>query len=178
MVFEKNLLELFSKCPECTGEATGTVKSLCGTAVTIERVCHECGVKSSWKSQPFLRRIPVGNLITSAAILMSGCLPSQILRLFNLMNLVSISRATFHKHQLNYVIPTVVAAWNEEQLQLIEALKGMEGGLELAGDGRSDSPGHSAKYGGYNLIEQRINKVIDIQLVQVCVIILFIHSTS
>ena len=43
----------------------------------------------------------------------------------------------------------------------------MEEELELAGDGRSDSPGHSAKYGGYNVIEQRLNKVIDIQLVLV-----------
>lgn len=43
----------------------------------------------------------------------------------------------------------------------------MKGGLDLAGDGRSDSPGHSAKYGGYNIIEQRLNKVLDIQLVQV-----------
>ena len=42
----------------------------------------------------------------------------------------------------------------------------MEGGLELAGDGRSDSPGHSAKYGGYNILELRINKVLDMQLVQ------------
>ena len=32
---------------------------------------------------------------------------------------------------------------------------------------RADSPGHSAKYGSYTVMEQRINKVIDIQLVQV-----------
>lgn len=32
---------------------------------------------------------------------------------------------------------------------------------------RSDSPGRCAKYGTYSLIEDRINKVLDIQLVQV-----------
>ena len=32
---------------------------------------------------------------------------------------------------------------------------------------RSDSPGHCAKYGTYSLIEDRINKVLDLQLVQV-----------
>ncbi|XP_064153703.1 uncharacterized protein LOC135233762 [Anguilla rostrata] len=31
---------------------------------------------------------------------------------------------------------------------------------------RSDSPGHCAKYGTYSLIEDRINKVLDLQLVQ------------
>ena len=39
----------------------------------------------------------------------------------------------------------------------------------LAGDGRADSPGHSAKYGSYTLIELS-NKVVDFQLVQVHVL--------
>ncbi|CAM4569352.1 unnamed protein product [Leuciscus chuanchicus] len=33
-------------------------------------------------------------------------------------------------------------------------------------DLKSDSPGHCAKYGTYSLIEERINKVVDLQLVQ------------
>lgn len=36
----------------------------------------------------------------------------------------------------------------------------------LAGDARSDSPGHCAKYGSYSVIEQRLNRVLDIQMVQ------------
>ncbi|KAG5275499.1 hypothetical protein AALO_G00121020 [Alosa alosa] len=42
----------------------------------------------------------------------------------------------------------------------------MDGGLVLAGDCRSDSPGHCAKYGSCSLIEDRVNKVVDVQLVQ------------
>jgi hypothetical protein len=34
---------------------------------------------------------------------------------------------------------------------------------------RSDSPGFCAKYGAYTVMEQTLNKVIDIQLVQVSV---------
>uniref|UniRef100_A0A3Q2PX19 Uncharacterized protein n=1 Tax=Fundulus heteroclitus TaxID=8078 RepID=A0A3Q2PX19_FUNHE len=40
------------------------------------------------------------------------------------------------------------------------------GKLICAGDGRSDSPGHCAKYGSYTLLEQTVNKVLDIQVVQ------------
>lgn len=45
---------------------------------------------------------------------------------------------------------------------------------------RSDSPGHCAKYGTYSLIEERLNKVVDLQLVQVSVMLLdkevsFVH---
>ena len=50
---------------------------------------------------------------------------------------------------------------------MVERLSDLEGGVVLSGDGRSDSPGHSAKYGAFTVIEQRINKVLDAQLVQV-----------
>ncbi len=39
--------------------------------------------------------------------------------------------------------------------------------LEIGGDGRADSPGHSAKYGSYTTMEINKDKIIDIQLVQV-----------
>lgn len=35
------------------------------------------------------------------------------------------------------------------------------------GDGRADSPGHSAKYGSYTVIDSTCDKVIDFKLVQV-----------
>ena len=34
----------------------------------------------------------------------------------------------------------------------------------LAGDGRSDSPGHSAKYGSYSILELTCNKIVDVQV--------------
>uniref|UniRef100_A0A1X7VSQ9 Uncharacterized protein n=1 Tax=Amphimedon queenslandica TaxID=400682 RepID=A0A1X7VSQ9_AMPQE len=36
----------------------------------------------------------------------------------------------------------------------------------LGGDGRADSPGHSAKYGTYTLIKLSHNIILDLQLVQ------------
>uniref|UniRef100_A0A3B3HHC6 Uncharacterized protein n=1 Tax=Oryzias latipes TaxID=8090 RepID=A0A3B3HHC6_ORYLA len=39
-------------------------------------------------------------------------------------------------------------------------------GIVLAGDGRSDSPGLSAKYGTYTMLELPANVIIDMQLVQ------------
>ena len=50
---------------------------------------------------------------------------------------------------------------------MVERLSNLEGGVVLSGDGRSDSPGHSAKYGSFTVIEQRVNKVLDVELVQV-----------
>ena len=50
---------------------------------------------------------------------------------------------------------------------LVTTLQDTKGCLELAGDERSYSPGHAAKYGGYNVNDQRIDKVLEIQVVQV-----------
>ena len=38
----------------------------------------------------------------------------------------------------------------------------------LGGDARCDSPGYSAKYGSYTLMDLVTKKILDFQLVQVC----------
>lgn len=69
--------------------------------------------------------------------------------------------------QSRYLEPTVISAWQAEQEAVLAEVAELEGGLVIAGDGRCDSPGHCAKFGAYTLIECRLNKVIDIELVQV-----------
>lgn len=71
------------------------------------------------------------------------------------------------RHQQQYVLPTVVLQWRQAQSSIIADLKSQNRGLVFAGDGRSDSPGHCAKYGAFTFIETKINKVLDIQQVQV-----------
>ena len=42
--------------------------------------------------------------------------------------------------------------------------------MKLGGDGRSDLPGHCAKYGSYTFMDVQTQKVVDVQLVQVILI--------
>lgn len=51
---------------------------------------------------------------------------------------------------------------------MLSGLQTEDGGIVCGGDGRADSPGHSAKYGTYTMMELRKKAVIDIQVVQVC----------
>ena len=51
-------------------------------------------------------------------------------------------------------------------MDLVEELRRSGENLVLGGDGRADSPGHSAKYGSYTLMELQSKKVIDIEVVQ------------
>ncbi|XP_073668260.1 uncharacterized protein [Paramisgurnus dabryanus] len=112
------------------------------------------------------RNMPACNLLMSGAIHFSGCMATQTIRMLKLFGLQCITVNTFFRHQRLYTIPTVIKAWQNEQAGIIRDLKEMSGGLILSGDCRSDSPGHCAKYGTYSLIEDRINKVLDVQLVQ------------
>ena len=50
---------------------------------------------------------------------------------------------------------------------MIETLKEKKSSVDLCGDGRSDSPGHNAKYGTYSLMDEATEHIIDFSLVQV-----------
>ncbi|KAG0426745.1 hypothetical protein HPB47_026171 [Ixodes persulcatus] len=54
--------------------------------------------------------------------------------------------------------------WNKHQLGLFTAAAGKK--LTIAGDGRADSPGHSAKYGTYTMFHVDSNKVLQVETAQ------------
>ncbi|KAI4805509.1 hypothetical protein KUCAC02_010119 [Chaenocephalus aceratus] len=167
IVYQTQLMSLFTICPSCCGETQGNVEQQEGTYIKIKQVCAACGYERFWQNQSMLyRNMPACNLLLSGAIHFSGCMATQTIRMLKLLGLQCISVGTFFRHQRLYTIPTIVQAWQNEQAGIIRELKEMGGGLILSGDCRSDSPGHCAKYGTYSLIQDRINKVLDLQLVQ------------
>ena len=50
---------------------------------------------------------------------------------------------------------------------MIDEIKKQDRTIDLFGDGRSDSPGHNAKYGTYTLMDENSEKIIDFSLVHV-----------
>ncbi|KAG1714000.1 hypothetical protein GQR58_001851 [Nymphon striatum] len=171
-VFKSSLWELFATCPRCTEPCLVEKKARIGTKVVIRQKCLDakCGFHRDWSSQPSYThnqgRIPAGNLQLSGAILFTGASPTKVLRVLKSMNIASISPSTFNNHQSKFLVPTVMHTWQNEQEKYFKKLREMDGGLVLGCDGRADSPGHSAKYGSYIVLEERINKIIDHQLVQ------------
>ena len=57
--------------------------------------------------------------------------------------------------------------WGDEQPRSLTQCKAQDTLLPIGGDGQADSPGHSAKYGSYGVIDLNTNKVLHIELVQV-----------
>ncbi|XP_071498945.1 uncharacterized protein [Diadema antillarum] len=168
IVFESKLLELFQVCISCLSRNV-RIEKVCprsyGSMLKVVATCLGCGNVREWQSQPKIGNLMAGNLLLSAAILFGGGSPTKILRVLQHMNLRVITVQTFMDHQRDYLQPAIIRVAKEEQRKLLEDVRDGEP-LVLGGDGRADSPGHSAKYGSYTLLDLKRDKIIDVQLVQ------------
>lgn len=142
IVFESKLLQLFQTCPVCSGDCQSSVKETRGTLVSIIQICKNCIFEHTWHSQPFIHQMPVGNLLLSAAILMTGSLPTKALRMLDIIGIKTISYSTYMRQQTNYICPIIISTWKKQQEDLINHLAAMDGGgIIISGDARCDSPG-------------------------------------
>lgn len=92
-----------------------------------------------------------------------------MLKIWKHMNVLTIGYSTFMSHQKRYLHPAVQKTYQQQQSTLLNDVKAEGRELILGGDGRCDSPGHSAKYGTYSLMDVEQNKILDSKLVQVCI---------
>ena len=79
------------------------------------------------------------------------------------MNLSFISSTTFHRIQTFYVIPSIKELWGERKGKIWNLFK--KELLVLCGNGRMDSPGFSAKYCLYIMMDHFLDLIVDIEVV-------------
>ena len=138
-----------------------------GTFLKVSVDCWACQTARTWESQPWYHSYPAGNLLLSGAILFAGGSPAKMLRVLESMRLKVIKERTFFRHQDKFLHPVIERRWRLEHTAMLDQLRAAGRGLVIGGDGRADSPGHSAKYGLYTAVELVTNKIVDMQLVQV-----------
>lgn len=96
----------------------------------------------------------------------SGSATAKFLRALKFAGVVCFNETTFYNLQKLYLTPAITSVWRMHQSALIEGLKANGSPLVLGGDGRCCSPGHTAKYGTYSMMDLESGKILDIQLVQ------------
>ncbi|XP_056100848.1 uncharacterized protein LOC130079563 [Rhinichthys klamathensis goyatoka] len=164
IVFEECLLSLFESCPVCT-RACDVCPRRRGTFIAIEQLCARCGFSRRWRSQPVVGSTPAGDLQLSAAVYFSGASFLKMRKVFRAMHLKTHTYDAFRRHARTYLEPAIIYKWTEEQSLQRHDLSQSKSVI-VAGDMRADSPGHSAKYGSYTMMDLQTNNIIDIQLVQ------------
>ena len=165
IIFESCLLALLSVCLICTGPCKVLLKYVKGSFIVVQQICDK-GHSRTWSSQPLHGTLPQGNLQLAAGILFSGSSPIKVINMLKHINILTIAYRTFNFIQSHYLIPAVFHVWNSEQQLIFENLRISGEKVILGGDGRCDSPGHSAKYGSYSVIDLEHSKVLDMQLIQ------------
>ncbi|XP_072175107.1 uncharacterized protein [Diadema setosum] len=166
LVFEKQLLDLFRLCRHCRSGNVSITKRLMGTMLIISSECWTCNKTEKWESQSYLGNQAAGNVLLSAATLFAGGSWAKMQRILKNLKVAAINEQTFYKIQREILQPVIERKWAIEQQKVADELSARGTPLVIAGDGRADSPGHSAKFGVYTGLEVTTNKIIDIELVQ------------
>ena len=149
IVFESQLMTLFHSCHSCSLEVK-LETSIVGKLLVVHGICPD-GHVLHWQLQPMVRGITAGNLLLSTAIVLRGLTFTGIANLADLLNLAMLSERRFYDLQRDCVYPVVHTTYVRQQEAVVEYLWGNQ--LHLSGDGHCDSPGYSAKYATYSLVD-------------------------
>ncbi|XP_036000029.1 uncharacterized protein LOC118564855 isoform X1 [Fundulus heteroclitus] len=166
IVFESCLQSLLALCFLCGNACKIISTKVSGTMVTLTSQCSvDPSHVKTWKSQPSHGTMPLGNLQLAASIMFSGCSTVKAVNCFKFMRISTFCVSTYYNIQKAYLIPAVNSLWSKKQELLICDVK-KKSKVRLGGDARCCSPGHTAKYGSYSLMDMDTSKVLDMQLVQ------------
>ncbi|XP_061916723.1 uncharacterized protein LOC133658565 isoform X2 [Entelurus aequoreus] len=168
IIFESCLQSLvkWCHCPVCGSQDISPSWDSNGTQLTMTLQCASCDQRSSWSSQPNIGPYAAGNILLSAGILFAGASSGKVLQVLNSIGVVTYVKRTFFNHQELILQPAIKKVWEEQQRTHLTMLQVEGRPLVLGGDGRADSPGHSAKFGTYTTMELVANVVLDLQVVQ------------
>lgn len=171
IVDEANLMELFQRCPECHSAMCDVHQSIscCGSRIRVKWQCDR-GHVGKWESCPEVRGMPENNLLAQAAILFTGATYTDIADWAGLLNLQLPHKTWYNEVQRTYLIPVIEQAYRTQE-DIIKArliCQSQDGeGVQLCGDGRSDSPGHSSKYNTYSFMDDATKQIVGFELMQV-----------
>ena len=166
----KEILDLFNRnCQQegCHGKCKVVNVKSEGGVLIVARSCSD-GHAGVWESSSVMsvkrgQKVYAATVLLAASVVVSGNNFDKLEMFMKFLNVGFLSENTFSRIQLTCVTPVVKEMWDKMKEEIWLVLK--ERDLTLAGDGRNDSPGHSAKYCVYTLMEQFLDIVVDLEVV-------------
>ena len=99
-------------------------------------------------------------------LIFSGCTSARWREICKFSSLRTFGKTSFNSYQQRYLFPVVNNEWLKNRDQKINEML-LRGPAKLCGDGRCDSPGHSAKYSTYSLQNQDTSEILALNTTQV-----------
>ncbi|XP_061652519.1 uncharacterized protein LOC133488553 [Phyllopteryx taeniolatus] len=164
--FKSCLQALLAICAVCSSTCLVAINNIRGSLAMFKTTCRHGHIKE-WYSQPMSGCMALSNLLGggASAILFSGCSSVKAINMLKSVNIMTFSKRTFRHIQNAYLLPTVNLMRERQQSSLLEVVQGKQ--LTVGGDARCCSPGHTAKYGSYTVMNLKDSQILDTQLVQV-----------
>ena len=164
------LLDIFNKgCQHSNCDGTSQVEryTMESGCLRISWTCSN-GHTGFWTSSKVLcikggHNIFVNSLLLASGVYITGNLFDKVALFCRFVGLNFISKSTFQRIQVHYIIPEVIQLWGQMKENIWKILT--KETLILCGDGRNDSPGFSAKYCVYILMEQFLDIIVDLEIV-------------
>ena len=166
----KQIVELFEgQCSEvgCSSMRKVVEKKLEAGVLLITHKCSK-GHSGIWSSLSVLgekrgQKIYVSSVLLASSVLVSGNNFEKVSLLAKGMNLHFVSSTTFARIQSLYAVPSIRELWNKMKEVIWKVFENDV--LVVCGDGRMDSPGFSAKYCVYTMMEHYLNVIIDLEVI-------------
>lgn len=169
IVNESHLMKLFRTCHKCGVAIIDRKVNKLGSQIKVQWTCLNAH-HDTWASCPDVGGMGENNLLVPAAVLFTGTTFTEIHEWARLLNLQIPKKTQYYSVQSNYLFPVIHQAYKEHQQNLIQRimqLKAEGKPVELCGDARSDSPGHSCKYSTYSFQLLSTAEIIHFELLQV-----------
>ncbi|KAK7883964.1 hypothetical protein WMY93_027087 [Mugilogobius chulae] len=134
-----------------------------GTAMIVKWICQNNHVVWEWNSQPVFKfGMQSGDFMLSTNILLSGNNYSKVALMFKYMNMGMVTKSTYFRIQDEYCVDAIKGYWEDKRAAVIAEIND-KGPVVALGDGRMDSPGFSAQYCTYTLLDNDTKKIMSIQ---------------
>ena len=160
------LVKLLSFCHLCKSEAMIKSVKYFGFAVSVTLMCT-FGHETSWSSMPKIDKMFSLNLLLPAAILFSGSRFTEFKDICDIIGIRRIGKSRFNKMQSLYLFPAIHNIYKKFRGDIINDINEKDSAVDLSGDARCDSPGYSAKYSTYSLMDTVTNYILHFHVTHV-----------
>ena len=159
------LLSLFDHCPQCGIRCRVTKVRTKGFAVSIHYKCY--GIlphEDVWRSSPMSQRKFHCNVMFPAMASLCGLGYALLESVMSGLRMPYIGKTVFYQAVKVHLYPVIVERWVLMRDSLISSTRRQK--ITVSGDGHFDSPGWSAKYCTYSIMNNATGAIMDFFVVQ------------
>lgn len=168
LCFVESIKVLLKFCPKCGSAVENHRINFEGSMLRAKLICLN-GCKVSWCSQPTLGaksfRSGIGDFQLAVSLVICGGTYALLKSVADCFQMGIFSSSFFYDVQRHYLAPVIFSAWNSQQEVILQELA-EKPSVRVAGDSRCDSPGFTAKYSTYTMMDIDSGYILCGRLVQ------------